>query len=134
MASLVFLLALLVEPAASAAPASTAAAAAESRTIVGEIVRVDVASRRVLIRESVKTTRVKGQPPVKQTVEVAVALDVPITRGKAPVALETLKMMDHVTARYVTGPDGAKAVSLRVAEAAPARSTAAYGSPAAAGN
>ena len=96
MASLVFLLALLVEPAASAA-------------------------------------RVKGQPPVKQTVEVAVALDVPITRGKAPVALETLKMMDHVTARYVTGPDGAKAVSLRVAEAAPARSTAAYGSPAAAG-
>lgn len=138
MARLVLpLLALLAGPAAAApaagdAPAQTAPA--DSRTIVGEIVWVDAPARLVMIRESVKTTRVKGQPSSRQTVAVSVSPQVAITRGKAPVALEALKAKDHVTARYVTGPDGARALSLRVAEAAPSQPASAGGSATAAGN
>ncbi len=127
MASLVFLLLLLAEP-PSTAPAGGATAssapAPDARTIVGEIVWVDLPSRLVLIRESVKTTRVHGQPPARQTVAVSVAPEVPVTRGKKPVALGELKAKDHVTARYVATSAGAKALSMRVAEASPPRSPA----------
>jgi hypothetical protein len=129
--SLVLFLLLLAEPpipagAAAGAPVS-GAAAAESRTIVGEIVWVDVPTRLVLIRESVKTTKVKGQPPARQTVAVSVAPDVTVTRGRKTVALEDLKAKDHVTARYVATGEGAKALTFRVADAAPATPPAASG-------
>jgi hypothetical protein len=96
----------------------SAAPVGESRTIVGEIVWVDLPTRLVLIRESVKTTRVKGQPPARQTVAVSVAPDVAVTRGRKTVPLENLKAKDHVTARYLATAQGARAVSFRVAEAA----------------
>jgi hypothetical protein len=109
-----FLVLLAVAP----APAQTGGApSGESRTIVGEIVWVDLPSRLVLIRESVKTTKVKGQPPARQTVAVSVAPDVAVTRGKKTVPLNDLKAKDHVTARYLATPEGAKAVAFRVAEA-----------------
>lgn len=121
MASLVLFLLLAASPAPSAAGAAKTASApaSESRTIVGEIVWVDLPSRLVLIRESVKTTRVQGQPPARQTVAVSVAPDVPVTRGRKPVTLSDLKAKDHVTARYVVTPQGAKALLFRVAEAGP---------------
>ncbi len=122
MASLVLFLLLAAPPAPSqpaGAGAAAAAPAGESRTIVGEIVWVDLPSHLVLIRESVKTTKVKGQPPARQTVAVSVAPDVPVTRGSKPVTLSDLKAKDHVTARYVTTPQGAKALLFRVAEAGP---------------
>jgi Mg-chelatase subunit ChlI len=97
----------------------SAAPAGESRTIVGEIVWVDLKTRLVLIRESVKTTKVKGQPPARQTVAVSIAPDIAVTRGRKRVSLEDLKAKDHVTARYVATADGAKALSFRVAEATP---------------
>ncbi len=128
MASLVlFLLLLAAPPSSPARPASggatkSATPASESRTIVGEIVWVDLPTHLVLIRESVKTTKVKGQPPARQTVAVSVAPDVPVTRGKKPVALSDLKAKDHVTARYVATAQGAKALLFRVAEAGPRRS------------
>jgi hypothetical protein len=120
-------MALLAAPPAQAAsgPTMSAAPAGESRTIVGEIVWVDVASRLVLIRESVKTTKVKGQPAARQTVAVSVAPDVPVTRGTKAVPLENLKAKDHVTARYVPTQGGARALSFRVAEAAPPTKAAA---------
>lgn len=92
---------------------------------MGEIVWVDVPARLVLIRESVKTTRVKGQPPVRQTVAVSVAPDVPVMRGKKTVPLETIRTKDHVTARYVATAEGARALTFRVADAAPPAPTAA---------
>lgn len=113
--------------AGAGAPPAKAAPAAESHTIVGEIVWVDVPARLVLIRESVKTTRVKGQPPVRQTVAVSVATDVVVTRGKRTVPLEDLKPADHVTARYVTTAKGARALTFRVADAAPHASAASTG-------
>ena len=127
----VLLLALLVAPedasksgAASSAPSSSAAGpkaapAAPSKTIVGEIVWVDFASRLVLVRESVKSTAVKGKPAVRETVAIAIAPDVPVIRGKKPSTLDELKPKDHVVARYLLTAEGAKAVSLRVADATP---------------
>jgi hypothetical protein len=123
MSSLVLFLLLLGAP-PTATPAG-GTPAAESRTIVGEIVWVDVPARLVLIRESVKTTKVKGQPPARQTVAVSVAPDVALTRGRTAVSLENLKAKDHVTARYVTTAEGAKALTFRVADASPAASAAA---------
>ncbi len=126
MAGLVlFFLLLAASPAPPAAGAAKAASApaGESRTIVGEIVWVDLPTHLVLIRESVKTTRVQGQPPARQTVAVSVAPDVPVTRGRKRVTLSDLKAKDHVTARYVATPQGAKALLFRVAEAGPLRTT-----------
>jgi hypothetical protein len=123
VSSFVLFLILLAEaPAAAPAasgPTMSAAPAGESRTIVGEIVWVDLPTRLVLIRESVKTTRVKGQPPARQTVAVHLAPDVSVTRGAKAVPLEDLKPKDHVTARYVATAGGARALTFRVADAAP---------------
>jgi hypothetical protein len=121
LSSVLFLL-LLGEPTAAPASGGTAGPAAhigESRTIVGEIVWVDVPARLVLIRESVKTTRVKDQPPARKTVAVGVAPEVAITRGRTTIGLENLKAKDHVTARYVTTAEGPKALTFRVADASP---------------
>ena len=126
MRGLVLILALLVapedvskSPAASSATAPKPAPAAPSKTIVGEIVWVDLASRLVLVRESVKSTAVKGKPAVRETVALAIAPDVPVIRGKKPSTLAELKPNDHVVARYLPTPEGSKAVSLRAADAAP---------------
>ena len=133
MAVLVLLLALLVAPeepakppaagsaaattASKPAPATASAAAVASKTIVGEIVWVDFASRLVLVRESVKSTTVQGKPAVRETIAIAVAPDVPVIRGKQPSTFAELKAKDHIVARYLPLADGAKAVSLRVASA-----------------
>jgi hypothetical protein len=123
VASLVLFLLLLAEPPVPApsagGPTMSAAPVGDSRTIVGEIVWVDLPTRLVLIRESVKTTKVKGQPPARQTVAVHLAADVAVTRGKTAVPLENLKAKDHVTVRYLATAGGASALSFRVAEAAP---------------
>ena len=128
MVALVLLLALLVAPqgapkpaASSSSPATPtkAAAVAPSKTIVGEIVWVDFPSRIVLVRESVKSTAVKGKPAARETVAMAIAPDVPVIRGKKPSTFAELKPKDHVVARYVPAAEGAKAVSLRVADATP---------------
>lgn len=127
MSGFVLILALLITPedapkspaASSSAAGSTTSPAAPSKTIVGEIVWVDLASRLVLVRESVKSTAVKGKPAVRETVAIAIAPDVPVIRGKKSSTLADLKPRDHVVARYRPTADGAKAVSVRVADAAP---------------
>ncbi len=129
MASLVLFLLLLAGPATAAADPN-----APSRTIVGEIVWVDLPTRLVLIRESVKTTRVKGQPPARQTVAVSVSPEVPLMRGKNRVTLEELKPKDHVTARYAAQADGAHALTLRVAEPVPTRAPGDEAAAASSGN
>jgi len=147
MCALVLLLALLVAPedavrsGAAAPPAATsptgakaAPAGAASKTIVGEIVWVDFPSRLVLVRESVKTTAVQGKPATRETIALAIAPDVPVIRGKQPSTFSELKPRDHVVARYLPTADGAKAVSLRVADAiAGAARTVPGAPPAAAG-
>ncbi|MCM3877537.1 MAG: hypothetical protein NEA02_14115 [Thermoanaerobaculia bacterium] len=125
MSALVLLLALLIAPeeaqktgtAAKSASAVAATAAEPSKTIVGEIVWVDLPARLVLVRESVKSTAVKGKPATRETIALAVAPDVPVIRGKQPSTFALLKPKDHVVARYLPTPDGARAVSLRVADA-----------------
>jgi hypothetical protein len=129
--SLVLFLVLLAE-APVATPAGggltmSAAPSGESHTIVGEIVWVDLATRLVLIRESVKTTRMKGQPSARQTVAVGVASEIAVTRGRKTVPLENLRAKDHVTVRYLATAEGARAISFRVADAAPAAATPAGG-------
>jgi len=125
MRLLVLLLALLVVPqnapkaAAPSAAAPKAAPAVPSKTIVGEIVWVDFPSRLVLVRESVKSTIVRGKSAARETVAIAIAPDVPVIRGKKPSTFAELKPKDHVVARYQPTIDGAKAVSLRVAEVTP---------------
>ncbi len=123
MQGLVLILALLVAPEeASKSPAASSATAsptAASKTIVGEIVWVDLGARLVLVRESVKSTAVKGKPAVRETVALAIAPDVPVIRGKKASTLAELKPNDHVVARYLPTPEGSKAVSLRVADATP---------------
>src|ERR1019366_4496220 len=70
MVALVLLLALFVAPEDAPKPAASSSSssapkkavpAAPSKTIVGEIVWVDFPSRIVLVRESVKSTAVKGK-------------------------------------------------------------------------
>jgi hypothetical protein len=127
MSALVLLLALLVAPenaakpgaapSSAAAKSASAVVAAASKTIVGEIVWVDFPSRLVLVRESVKSTTVKGNAATRETIALAVAPDVPVIRGKQPSTFAELKPKDHVVARYLPTADGAKAVSLRVADA-----------------
>jgi hypothetical protein len=125
MSVLVLLLALLVtpvvapKPAASSPTAPGTATTVPSRTIVGEIVWVDFPSRLVLVRESVKSARVAGKSAARETVAIAVAPEVPVIRGKKPSTFAELKPKDHVVARYLPTSGGAKAVSLRVAEATP---------------
>jgi hypothetical protein len=99
-----------------AAKSASSVAAVASKTIVGEIVWVDFPSRLVLVRESVKSTAVKGKPAIRETIALAVAPDVPVIRGKKPSTFAELKPKDHVVARYLPTADGARAVSLRVAE------------------
>lgn len=140
MSALVLLLALLVVPeyaaksgatpssaTAKAASAGTAAASVASKTIVGEIVWVDFPSRLVLVRESVKSTMVKGKPATRETIALTVAPDVPVIRGKQPSTFAELKPKDHVVARYLPTANGAKAVSLRVADATTGAPRAASG-------
>jgi hypothetical protein len=102
---------------AKSASAGAEVAAGASKTIVGEIVWVDFPSRLVLVRESVKSTAVKGKPATSETIALAVAPDVPVIRGKQPSTFAELKPKDHVVARYLIAADGARAVSLRVADA-----------------
>jgi hypothetical protein len=125
MAVLVLILALLIAPEDASKPATAssatgpkAAQASPSKTIVGEIVWVDLASRLVLVRESVKSTVVKGKPAVRETVAIAIAPDVPVIKGKKASTLAELKPKDHVVARYQPTAEGAKAVSVRVADVA----------------
>lgn len=124
MPALVLILALLVAPEDAPKPGNAppatrpgAAVAVASKTIVGEIVWVDFSSRLVHIRESVKTTAVKGKPATRETITLAVAPDVPVIRGKQPSTFSELKAKDHVVARYLQTEAGAKAVSMRVADA-----------------
>ena len=126
MVAIVLLLALLVAPddgsnpaAASPATAQKATPTAASKTIAGEIVWVDMTSRLVLVRESVKSTAVKGKAHVRETVAISIAPDLPVIRGKKTATLAELRPKDHVVARYVPTAEGAKAVSVRVAEAMP---------------
>lgn len=137
MSALVLLLALLVvpedaaksgaTPSSATAKAASAGAAVASKTIVGEIVWVDFPSRLVLVRESVKSTMVKGKPATRETIALTVAPDVPVIRGKQPSTFAELKPKDHVVARYLPTANGAKAVSLRVADATTGAPRAASG-------
>ena len=63
---------------------------------------------------------------------VTVTLDASTTlvRGKKPVLLEELRPKDHVVARYLVSPTGARALSFRVADRS-VRASAAPGSTAA---
>ena len=126
MAIFVLFLALLVAPgdaaksaAASSTKAPKAAPAVPSKTIAGEIVWVDLTSRIVLVRESVKSRIVKGKRGVRETVAIAIASDVPVIKGKKVSTLAELKPKDQVVARYLPTSEGAKAVSVHVADATP---------------
>jgi len=108
---------------------AAASQAGASKTIVGEIVWVDFPSRLVLVRESVKSTAIKGKPATRETIALAVAPGVPVIRGKQSSTFAELKPNDHVVARYLPTSDGARALSLRVADAAGVPPRAASGPP-----
>jgi hypothetical protein len=135
---LFFALAAGAAPTPVPAPAPPGAATSDiSRTIVGEIVSIDLSLRSVVIRESVKTAASKGK---RETVTVALDSGTSLLRGRKPVTLEELRPKDYVVARYVVSTAGAKALSFRVADrvvrvpAAPGSSAAESARPAAAGD
>jgi hypothetical protein len=109
-----------------------AAASAASHTIVGELVSIDLVAKTVVIRDSVKTSAPKTK---RETVTLALGTATTLVRGKKPVELEELRPKDHVVARYLVVPAGAKAISLRVADrtvrvsAAPGSSTVVSATP-----
>lgn len=113
-------------PAPSPAAATTSAASGTSRTIVGEIVTIDLVAKTVVIRDSVKTNAPKRK---RESVTMSLDASTSLVRGKKPVLLEELRPKDHVVARYFVSPTGARALSFRVAErlvrppAAPGAST-----------
>jgi hypothetical protein len=101
-------------PAFGQTPAPTPALT--SKTIVGQIVSVDVATRTVVVRESVRSTPVKGQPAKREVVSMVLEAATPIHRGKTPTSVAELRPKEYVVARYAVTPAGARALSLRVAE------------------
>lgn len=100
--------------AVAAPPARPSASPAPNphRTIVGIVVGVEAATRRVTVGESVKTGGEKGT-----TIVLTVDGETKLLRGKRPATFDELKAADHVVARYVEARDGARALSIRIAEA-----------------
>ena len=112
--AIVFCVLLSVLPAAGGpAPAPSPGSSSTSRTIVGEIVMIDLVAKTVVIRDSVKTSAPKGK---RESVTMILDAGTSLVRGKTPVLLEELRPKDHVVARYLVLPSGAKALSFRVAD------------------
>lgn len=101
-------------PVASAPPPAAAAA----RTIVGSVVSVDAAAGAVVVRESVRTEK-SGAQPAAETVSVRVDAATQILRGKRTATLSDLRAGDHVVVRYTGTAKEGRALSVRVADAAP---------------
>lgn len=99
-----------------AAPSPAAPPASAEKTIVGVVVSLDQAQGKLVVQESSRTVRVKGEEPKKENVELSVDASTRIVIGRNPAALSELKAKDHVVVRYVVTPRGARATSLRVAE------------------
>lgn len=106
------LLPLLLSAAVAVAAPPATPAPNPHRTIVGIVVSVEPATRRVTVGESVKTGGEKGA-----TIVLTVDGETKLLRGKRPATFEELKASDHVVARYVEARDGARALSIRIAEA-----------------
>lgn len=120
MLSVTFLslfLGLMAANAASpASPATAAPSATAEKTIVGEIVSLDAGRGRVVVQETSRTVRNKGEEPKKEIVELHVDGSTQVLIGRNPSTLTELKARDHVVVRYVVTPKGPRATSLRVAE------------------
>jgi hypothetical protein len=95
-------------------PPAAAAAADDVRTVVGQIVSVDLAHRTVVVGESVQSNRPKGD--LKGTLTVTLDDATQLLRGKRAATAAELKPKDHVVVRYVETPRGARAVSFRIAD------------------
>lgn len=112
-------------PATAAAPANAApstatpaAPRAESRTLVGEILSVDVANRKVVMAQGLKTSHGKKGAKPRETLSVHIPYSTPLVRGKKAASLTDVKPRDHAIVRYTLTEQGAQALSLQVAEMA----------------
>ncbi len=112
-------LALGLMSARAAAPAPPATSAAAEKTIVGEIVSLDVGQSRLVVQEASRTVRAKGEEPKNEIVTLQVDGATKVVIGRNPSVLTELKPKDHVVVRYVVTAKGPRATSLRVAERTP---------------
>lgn len=113
--------------------ACTEAAAAQdaskptSRTIVGEILSIDIPKRNVVVAQAMKAHGRAGAAE-RETVTIHVPFSTPVARGKRAASLTDLKPRDHAVVRYQVTPQGARALSLQVADLATPTPLAASGS------
>jgi hypothetical protein len=84
------------------------------RTIVGRVDSIDRVKGEVVIAEAV--SRPTPSAHKAETVVLHVDPKTAVTRGKVPVALDTLLPGDHAVARYVGPPGALRALSIRVAD------------------
>lgn len=109
------LLALLLADAAQ--PAAPAATPAPSRTLVGEILSIDLPNRRVVVAQGLKAGGKSGASR-RETVTVHVPFSTPLRRGHRATSLGDLKPRDQAVVRYRVTSAGAQAFSLTVADLA----------------
>ena len=111
----------LLLAAATPGPSPSPSPAATS-SVTGELVSVDVA------RGTLSLSRTFRKPKPTRSPEVLTLVVTPATelfRASRPAALAELRPGDHVVARYVIGPGGGRALSIRAAEPAPPKVPAA---------
>jgi hypothetical protein len=99
----------------AATPVPAAAAHADVRTFVGQIVAIDAAKGTMTIGESLQASRPKTAK-LKESVTVAIDGGTQVFRGKRAATKEELKAHDHVVVRYLVTPQGARAVSCRASD------------------
>src|SRR5512141_799378 len=108
------LVSLLAAALFATAPAPTAT---QSRTLVGEILSVDVTNRQVVVVQGLKARGNKGDEK-RETITVHVPYSTRVVRGKKAATLTDLKPRDHAVVRYQLTATGAEALSLQVADLA----------------
>lgn len=107
--------------ASPAAPRLVAPTPPAAKTIVGHILAVDPKTGTVVVEETIKPPKGQKGPHRHESVTVRVDGSTRLLRGKAPATFADLRPNDHAVVRYVAEAQGARALSLRVADRGPAK-------------
>lgn len=87
-----------------------------TRTIVGEIVSIDLARGLIVVGRAIKAGREPATPRSGESVAVSVDGTTKIVRGQSPATAADLRTKDQAVVRYQLTPQGAKALSFKVAD------------------
>jgi hypothetical protein len=101
---------------ATPVPATTPGASA-SRTLVGEVLSVDLPNRKVVVAQALKA-RDKSGVKERETVTVQVPFSTRVQRGTKSASLADVRPRDHAVVRYELTSHGPQALSLQLADLA----------------